>query len=179
MPAEKLGLRYGTVRLAPHAAAWARAFAVERARLEAALSPWACVIEHVGSTAIPGLPAKPILDIAVAFPPARPVRPLIAAITRLHYQYRGDFGSNGGHLFVRESRPFVRTHHLHLVARDDPQWLTYLVFRELLRHSPAARRTYLREKRALAGRYAHDRKAYTAGKEDVIRRLLTAAGNDI
>lgn len=174
----RLGLRYGTVRLAPHSAMWARAFDMERARLAHALSRWGCEIEHVGSTAVPGLPAKPILDIAVAFPPAVPVAPLIAALTRLRYQYRGDFGSNGGHLFVREARPHVRTHHLHLVARDDPQWSAYLLFRELLRNSAAARRAYLREKRVLAARYARNREAYTDGKDDVVRRLLAAARRD-
>lgn len=170
----RLGLRYGTVRLVPYTDLWRLAFESERARLAPALSRYGCEIAHVGSTAVPGLPAKPVLDIAVALPQARDVAAAMAALARLRYRYRENLGDGGGHLFVRESRPHVRTHHLHLITRDDPQWGMYLRFRDLLRRDAAARRAYLDEKRALAARHARDREAYTAGKAGVIRRLLAA-----
>lgn len=173
--AATLGLRRGTVDLAPHSAEWRRLFAAESARLRAALAPWACAVEHVGSTAVPGLAAKPILDIAVGLPDASPPGAVVAALEALGYEYRGDAGEAGGHVLVLEAAPQVRTHHLHVVALGGAQWADYLALRDLLRASPDAREEYERAKRTLAALHAGDRAAYTAGKAEVIGRLLVRA----
>ncbi len=175
MPAV-LGLKYGTVELTTDADdSWAREFGSERRRLADALSTVPYEIEHIGSTAVPGLVAKPILDIAVAIDPSCPLTRAFPMLAALGYIHRGDAGARGGQVFVRESSALVRTHHLHLVARDDPQWDNYLAFRDYLRADEAARDRYAAVKRELASRFALDRKAYTAAKVEVIEALLEAA----
>lgn len=167
-----LGLEYGIVRLAPHSAEWAEAFRRERERLEIALAAFSPEIEHVGSTAVPGLAAKPILDIAVGVPARVDLDLLIPVFEGLGCIYRGDAGARGGRLFVRESASKVRTHHLHLLHLDDPQWGQYVGFRDLLIRSEWARQLYLEEKRALAARHPDDRNAYSVAKDSIVQRLL-------
>ena len=84
-----LGLRYGTVKLEPYDPEWARAFSDERTRLLEALSDVPCQIEHVGSTAVPDLRAKPILDIAIGVSTGVPMEPIVSALQGIGYQYRG------------------------------------------------------------------------------------------
>jgi GrpB-like predicted nucleotidyltransferase (UPF0157 family) len=129
-------------------------------------------IQHVGSTAVPGLAAKPIIDIAVAVASLVDVqrcRPLLIA---LGYLDRGDAGREGGYVFVKERVPEVRTHHLHMVTIDDPQWANYLSFRDRLRADAALRKEYAALKWKLQERFACDRQGYTAAKDAFIRRVL-------
>ena len=175
--ATPLGLRSGTVALSEHRPEWARLFERERGRIRAALGDLASfvVIEHIGSTSVPGLVAKPLLDLAIAVPsePARTCA--IERLVPLGYIDRGDKGDDGGWLLVRETAPRVRAAHLHLVIRDDPQLAQWLAFRDLLRRSPEARRRYADRKRELAAAHELDRQAYTAGKEDLIVELTREA----
>jgi len=169
-----LGLKYGTVALSSHDPDWVRAFREEEARLRAAL-PVRCMIEHIGSTAVPGLSAKPILDIVVGCPSDVAVSDVIAAVEASGYQYRGNAGTAGGHILVRESQPEVRTHHVHIVALNDPQWRAYLALREWLRAHPEARAVYERVKQRLAAEHRGDRRAYTRAKGEAIVALLREA----
>jgi len=170
-----LGLRYGTVHVVPYRPEWAQAFLEERGRLHDVLQGVACQIEHVGSTAVPGLAAKPILDIAVGIPHPIPLDAIIAALARIGYEYRCDAGDEGGHVFVRESAPLIRTHHIHVVELGGPQWQAYLELRDFLRWSDEARDSYIAEKLALADRHGEDRKAYTEAKDTILRHLLAEA----
>ena len=172
-----LGLQRETVDLAPYSSEWPREFAAEASRLHPALVPWSCVIEHVGSTAVIGLAAKPILDIAVGAPTAAPFDEVRRALERLGYEYRGDAKNDGGHVFVRGKSPNVRTHHLHVVPLEGSQWNAYLVLRDWLRRDPPARDSYQAAKQALAAEHQNDRRAYTAAKAGVIASLLVDAGN--
>ena len=171
-----LGLQYGTVALVAHTATWSRAFEQERERIGQALRGLRYEIEHVGSTAVPGLLAKPIVDVAVRGPVV--LTAFIPAIERAGLLFRGDKGVEGGHLFVRELRPGFRTHHVHLVAAGDPQWASYLSFRDLLRDNVQARDRYAESKIRLARDHPTDRAAYTAGKNDVVRALLSEFRDD-
>ena len=170
-----LGLKYGTVRVVPYQPELAQAFLDERARLADALSELRCEIEHIGSTAVPGLSAKPILDIAVGLAAGAEPETAISAICGLGYEYRGDAGGDGGQVLVRESEPLVRTHHVHVVDRNGLQWQSYLLLRELLRHDARAREVYSLEKAMLAERHPRDRQAYTAAKDEVVANLLAEA----
>ncbi len=133
-----LGLRYGTVMVVPYRPEWAQAFLEERGRLQQALQGIPSQIEHIGGTAVPGLSAKPILDISVGLSAVVPLDTILTALARLDYEYRGDAGEQGGHIFVRESAPLIRTHHVHVVELDGPQWKAYLELRDFLRWSEAA-----------------------------------------
>ncbi len=166
-----LGLKYGTVRLVDHDTSWSQAFANEHALLHEAFKGLDICIEHVGSTAVPGLPAKPILDMAVGITTLADIPACIARLQQLGYEYRGDAGPHGGHLFVRAIGD-IRTHHLHVVLLDGPAWRGYLGLRDLLRTDPVAREQYATGKAELARRFADDRKAYTQAKEPLVGGLL-------
>jgi GrpB-like predicted nucleotidyltransferase (UPF0157 family) len=169
-----LGLQRGTVRLVPYTAQWARLFAAERRRIESALGALALAVEHVGSTAVPGLCAKPILDIGVAVRRSADAAACVAPLMRLGYEYLGDRRGTGGHFFAKgdDAR---RTHYVHVVAHDSAEWADYLRFRERLRADAAARDEYAQLKVALAAAHATDRESYTRAKEAFIRRILAGA----
>ena len=167
-----LGLEYGAVRLELSSDEWNSAFREEHELLSQSLHRFQWKIEHIGSTAVPGLIAKPILDICIGIPAGERVEPCIPRIVEIGYTYRGDAGISGGHLFVKEVRDLVRTHHVHVVNVDDPQWDSYLQLRDYLRHDQAARDIYAKEKQALARRYPTNRRAYAQSKDELVARLL-------
>ena len=167
-----IGLKRNTVRLEEHQAEWSGLFEAEAALLRVRLVGMTAGIEHVGSTAVPGLPAKPILDIAVAVSSKEAIPRIGQILVGIGYIDRGDGGNDGGYLFVKESVPDIRTIHLHIVESTDIQWRDYCGFRDLLRRDIAVRREYAGLKQTLAERYPGDRKAYTEGKSDYIRRIL-------
>jgi GrpB-like predicted nucleotidyltransferase (UPF0157 family) len=169
-----IGLRRHTVRVVDHDPGWSALFADELETLRRALGDLVTDIQHVGSTAVPDLPAKPILDIAVAIRALDLLPAIIERLTRTGYIYRGDGGDQGGHLFVRESQPDFRLVHVHVVAEDDTQWSDYLRFRQILRQDPDVRKRYAGNKQDLAKRFPHDRTAYTSAKGEFIKRLLQA-----
>jgi GrpB-like predicted nucleotidyltransferase (UPF0157 family) len=158
------------VRLVPYDPSWPARFEVERAALERAIAPWlAGAIEHVGSTAVPGLEAKPTIDIMA------PVHDLVRA--RECFEPLAELGYANAphrpflHWFCKPS-PTVRTHHLVLIEPTHPEWTARLAFRDRLRSDPDARRRYVELKRALASRFADDREAYTDGKDEFIARMV-------
>ena len=167
-----LGLTYGEVRLVPSDPGWPSAFERLAAQLQATLGDTVVAVEHVGSTAVPGLIAKPILDIALGVAPGVDPVQVIGALQPLGYQFRGDKGDEGGMLLVKEDRPAHRVAHLHLVGYGDQQWRRWVAVRDRLRVDPAARAAYAQLKRRLAAQYPGDRSAYTAGKEAFIAQLL-------
>jgi GrpB-like predicted nucleotidyltransferase (UPF0157 family) len=167
-----IGLERNTVRLVEHQSRWHELFQQEHALLSGLLDDLIIDIQHVGSTAVAGLPAKPILDIAAAIRSPDDIPAIAERLLRHHYLDRGDAGSDGGYLFVKESRPDVRTVHLHLVEITDAQWSEYLAFRDLLRRDTIFRERYASLKRDLAGQFADDRRSYTKGKHEFIRRAL-------
>jgi GrpB-like predicted nucleotidyltransferase (UPF0157 family) len=166
-----LGLKYGTVKLVEHDARWTQAFLTERVLLIEALDGLGSEVEHIGSTAVPGLPAKPILDIAVGIPASADLHDCITRLQGLGYEYRGDAGQDGSHVFVR-ARGDIRTHHVHVVELEGKQWRAYLALRDLLRNNPVSREIYAAGKQALALRFADDRKSYTKAKDELVGRLL-------
>jgi GrpB-like predicted nucleotidyltransferase (UPF0157 family) len=129
-------------------------------------------VQHVGSTSVPDLPAKPILDLAAAVATLDVIPDVIGKLTELGYIYRGDGGDTGGHLFVRDSKPGVRIIHLHVVSHDDVQWNNYLRFRDLLRQDSNLRKRYAELKKELRRKFPADRERYTDSKRDFIRRAL-------
>ena len=150
---------------------WAETFERERGRLSAVLGDSAMAIEHVGSTAVPGLAAKPILDIMVgAERTPLPERALVA-LGALGYQYRGDSGVPGKQYF----RTNPRTRHLHVVEFGAADWERTLAFRDYLRAHPAAVQEYAALKRDLARLHRDNRSRYLEGKASFIRSVLERA----
>jgi GrpB-like predicted nucleotidyltransferase (UPF0157 family) len=166
-------LTYGQVRLVDSDTGWPRAFERLAAELRSALGELSVAVEHVGSTAVPGLVAKPILDLAVGLAPAADPDRVIRAIERLGYEYRGDKGDTrwiavraGGPAGTPDRASSCRSPRRRAMAR-------YLAFRDRLRTDPDARAAYTEVKRRLGEQVVGDRQAYTAGKAAFVARLLS------
>jgi GrpB-like predicted nucleotidyltransferase (UPF0157 family) len=176
-----VGLHSGKLIVAPYDPAWAEEFAAERARMVAALGDVPCVIEHVGSTSVPGLAAKPIIDIMGGRPPESDLDAYVRAFTGIGYEYRGEYGLPGREYFVKDDATGARTHHLHLVALDSDHWVRHLAFRDALRANPEKAARYAALKHDLAARYADFRGEYTDSKtgfiEAVVREWLGDRGD--
>lgn len=173
-PAAALGVPAGSARLEPHDPGWTALFQQERDRIAAALGPAALDIQHVGSTAVPSLAAKPILDIAVAAGDPDALAGCIAPLTGLGYRDLGWRSAQIGHALERTGTA-GRTHCIHLLDITSPHWQDYLRLRDHLRGNAAARERYQALKQALAAAHADDRKAYTRGKHALVQQLLAAA----
>jgi GrpB-like predicted nucleotidyltransferase (UPF0157 family) len=169
-----LGLQRGTVKLVPSTPEWITLFHTERARLQQALGADALDIQHIGSTAVPGLAAKPILDLGIAVAADTVAAACIPRLTALGYAYRGYRGPDQGYFFDRGCEQHL-THYLHMLTLRDPGWWNYLRFRDYLRAHPAARDAYLRLKQELAAQYAADRAAYSAAKATFVQQILAVA----
>lgn len=167
-----IGLESGIVRLSPYREEWARLFAEEKRRLEKAVGQYVLDIQHVGSTSIPGLPAKQIIDIGVAVRNFEEAAVCIMPIEELGYEYVGENGIPRRHYF-RKGDP--RTHHLHMNEIGGPDWQNQILFRNYLRRHPEAREEYANLKMRLAQQYPTDRDAYLAGKDPFITRILQLA----
>jgi GrpB-like predicted nucleotidyltransferase (UPF0157 family) len=159
------------VVIEPYDPQWPAMFEAERAALSAVLGPWlAGPIEHIGSTAVPGLPAKPVIDIMVAVEDLAASRPAIEALAPLSYCYF-DYKAEVMHWLCKPS-DLERTHHLHLVPFESPLWRERLAFRDALRREPALRAAYRDLKLRLAANHRDDREAYTEAKTAFIQRAL-------
>ena len=159
------------VVIAPPDPAWPRRFAAEAERIYAALGPRALRVEHIGSTSVPGLAAKPIVDIClcVADPEDEPA-------------YAPDLAAIGFAIRVRDPghrmyRPPARDVNLHVYAPDDPEVARYLAFRDRLRASPEDRAAYEALKRELATREWDDVNHYAAAKGDLIEAIIAHSGS--
>lgn len=169
-----IGLKSGVVRLERNHNAWARYFASISASMKRALKNIDCKIEHVGSTAIPGIDAKPIVDIAVGLQNEGQYEIAITKLTSIGFRYRGHRDDSGGHVFDIVERNLALSY-IHLVTVDSEQWRRYILFRDYLQESKTARKRYEEIKRDLAERYAEKRKAYTAAKKTMIDSLVEEA----
>jgi GrpB-like predicted nucleotidyltransferase (UPF0157 family) len=166
-----LGLQHNQNRLVEYDKRWVEAFEQERGLLAAALANLAGGIEHYGSTAVPGLPAKPILDILVGIAPlsdwARCHDPLLG----LGYDYAADAGVPGHHIFGRGRHRGERTHLVHVVEYGGESWCSNLAFRDALRADAALRTHYLAIKQMALVQAPEGRAAYNAAKADAIAQM--------
>jgi GrpB-like predicted nucleotidyltransferase (UPF0157 family) len=163
------------VTLVPYDPAWPDLFAQEAARLRLVLDPTQVVgIEHFGSTAVPGLIAKPIIDILVAARSlAHAKAAFVAPIKALGYVYWDDNPATDRMFFVKGMPPYGerRTHHVHITETAGEMWQRRLAFRDYLRAHPEEAECYAALKYDFAQRHATDREAYTAAKTDYVEAL--------
>jgi len=146
-----LGLKHNVNLLVDYDVSWPRMFLEERKRISEALGDVAKAIEHYGSTAVPGMRAKPILDILVGVEPIGDWAKCRAPLESLGYDYALNAGVPGHHIFGRGRDRTERTHLVHVVKHLGPSWCTGLALREALRDDPDLRAKYAQEKeRAVA-----------------------------
>ncbi|HJG37841.1 GrpB family protein [Enorma phocaeensis] len=149
---------------------WPQAFEAERALLAEALGDNCTAIYHIGSTAVPCLAAKPIIDLMVAVRSLHEVDSAATTLCNLGYEYLGEFGIPGRR-YLRKGGD-ERTHQVHIFAADD--WYNidrHLAVRDFLRNNRQAREAYANIKRDLAQRYPYDIDGYCAGKGEYVREL--------
>lgn len=169
------GLPPGSVVLADHNPKWAVLYVEEAARLATALGPAAIAMEHYGSTAIPGIKAKPILDILVGVRRLDDALEHIEALAALGYEHAADAGIPDHHIFAKGH---ARTHIVHFVEYGSARWEEALRFRDRLRAEPEEAKAYERLKIELAALHPDDRAAYTAGKTDFVERVQAPDEDD-
>jgi GrpB-like predicted nucleotidyltransferase (UPF0157 family) len=167
------------VVLLPYSARWPEHFVDERAQLAAAFGGEDVEIAHIGSTAVPGLCAKPVLDVLLGAESLSAVEAQIPALAAIGYVYVPKYERE-----LPQRRYFTRdaaltAHglrvHLHAVVRDGALWREHLAFRDALRADADLRDAYDALKRELARTHAHDKAAYTEAKSPFIRGVQAAA----
>jgi GrpB-like predicted nucleotidyltransferase (UPF0157 family) len=167
------------VELVDYDPRWPDLFMEEEARLRSVLDPASILgLEHFGSTAIPGICAKPIIDILIAVRSLDDARRIYPALLEpLEYVYWAENPRNDRMFFVKGMPPFGarRTHHVHVTEPDGEMWLR-LAFRDYLRAHPEEAETYQSLKRQLAAEHVTDREAYTAAKADYVVDVMRKTG---
>jgi GrpB-like predicted nucleotidyltransferase (UPF0157 family) len=157
---------------------WPVRFEQEKAQILAVAGEYIEDIQHVGSTSVPGLAAKPIIDILVAIRDLALVEKTVEPLQSLGYGYFGEFGIPERHFFPKPppSGWSHRTHHIHMVLKNSNQWENQLRFRDYLRTHADARQEYAALKRTLALEFADNREGYTDAKQDFVFATLRKAG---
>jgi GrpB-like predicted nucleotidyltransferase (UPF0157 family) len=168
-----LGLKKGIVELLSHVEQWHQLFADEAARLRAVVGEHLVAIEHVGSTSICGISAKPVIDVAIAVSDKSAGEKCVSPLEKIGYEYRGEHGIAGRFYFIKGE---PRTYHLHMVLLGSDFWRSHLLFRNHLRENPKAASEYDHLKKDLAEKYRENRNAYQEGKTAFIENILKEAG---
>jgi GrpB-like predicted nucleotidyltransferase (UPF0157 family) len=161
-----------------HDPAWAKTFSTEKASLAPVFTGTTVKIEHVGSTPVPGLAAKPIIDICIGLTRPADAEARVDAMALLGYQYVPEFEADVPHRrYFRRPHARPRSHHAHCGVFGDPTWARHLIFRDYLRGHPDVANEYAALKRALADRHRNDRLAYTEARDPFITRILEQASH--
>lgn len=164
------------IEVVPHDPRWSEQFEQEADELIAIFGEEIVAIHHIGSTSIPGIVAKPIIDVLVEVRDIERIDAFNEAMTARGYIPKGAFGIAGRRFFIKGSET-ERTHHIHVFERahaGSPQPSTFerhIAFRDYLRAHPNEAQAYSRLKAELARRFPHDIDGYTAGKDDFIREI--------
>lgn len=163
---------------------WPHLFEEERALIQDAIGEWIVAIEHFGSTSIPGIAAKPVIDIAVGVRDIREGYKTIFPLSKLGYRCMGEGGIPERLYFkkpwnsesLRSPGSIPRTHQIHMYETTNPEWERHLFFRDYLRGHPDVRDEYEALKRRLAVEHAEDIEAYADAKSVFVEPLLRKAG---
>jgi GrpB-like predicted nucleotidyltransferase (UPF0157 family)/predicted nucleotidyltransferase len=173
------GMQSARVHIEPYDPEWPELFERERAELEPVLGGVVTGgIHHAGSTAVPGLDAKPVIDILVGVADLDSARTCIEPLAALGYSHAPTYRA-GEMLWFCKPSPEQRTHHLHLVPTGSPRFRAELGFRDHLRAHRDVAAEYAELKRRLAERFEHDREAYTEAKADFVARVVRAHESEL
>jgi len=163
------------IELSEYNPQWPTMFSVEKLFLKSVAGKWLYGdIEHVGSTSVPGLIAKPVIDIMFGVKSLKESEPAIPALEQAGYCY-APYKTDVMHWFCKPSEHF-RTHHLHLAPFESPLWFERIMFRDLLRKDAGLATEYALLKQQLADRHCDDRQAYTDAKWPFIFNALAQKG---
>lgn len=167
-----IGLARGKVKLVPHQKQWELNFSKEEKKIKKFLNKKVIFVEHVGSTAIKSISAKPIIDMALGVKTFREAKTLIKPLSKLGYLYRPEASKTNQRLFFRKGSNNKVTHHLHLIKYNGQVWKSFINFRNCLNQNQSLALRYSELKKDLSKNYANDRKKYTAQKNNFIKKVL-------
>jgi GrpB-like predicted nucleotidyltransferase (UPF0157 family) len=171
--------RYGdkSIVVSDYNPAWPAMFEQERKSLQGVIGPVVLTIEHMGSTAVPGLAAKPIIDLLVGVRNLTEARSFcIEPLKGLGYTYLPQYESwLPNELFFRKGIPGPWTHHVHMMEISNPNWSRFLLFREYLRAHPEEATAYAKLKTALAAASGDDIERYRNGKHSFVEAATRKA----
>lgn len=151
---------------------WSIQYEQEKTQILNVLGDTVVDIQHIGSTSVPGLAAKPVIDILLGLAQIPPQPTQISSLEVLGYLYCGEFGIPQRHYF---RRGMPRTHQIHAVLVESEFWKTHILFRDFLRTHSEAAQQYEAEKRKLAQKFRNHRDRYTDSKAPLIEQLLIQA----
>lgn len=173
-----IGLKRGTVELSSYQPEWKRLYEAEADRLQAIAGDQLLESEHIGSTAIEGMAAKPIIDLLAVVENVETARDLVPVLEKHGYEYRPNDDVRGRLFFAKGSRT-NRTHYLSLTERDSDFFSEKTAFRDYLRTHPTVAAEYEQLKRELADEHPNNRAEYTEKKGAFIERILERATSEL
>ena len=160
----------------PYDEQWKQDFLMIKKELASVLGQLAMRIEHVGSTSVEGLSAKPIIDIDVVIKDYTVLEEVITALGAIGYRHEGDLGIAGREAFKYDGKDHLRKHHLYVCPEDSPELKRHIAFRDYLRTHPAAVREYSNIKVEGARKYPYDIDKYIEHKSPFIERIYKEIG---
>ena len=160
----------------PYTEEWKRDFLAIAGEIREALGELALRIEHVGSTSVPGLSAKPIIDIDTVIKDGSVLADAISRLEAIGYRHKGDLGIAGREAFAYEGKTHLQEHHLYVCPQDSPELKRHIAFRDYLRAHPEAVREYSRIKEEGAALYPNDIDRYIAHKSPFIAGIYAELG---
>ncbi|MBW4656343.1 MAG: GrpB family protein [Kaiparowitsia implicata GSE-PSE-MK54-09C] len=161
------------IRLSPHNPEWAKEFQQEKQRILHLIEPSVIDIQHIGSTSIPSISAKPIIDILIALVQPGLTANHMTSLQSLGYLYEGQVLNLAEHHFFRKGMP--RTHHIHIADFESDFWHRHILFRDYLRAHIKEAKRYNQLKHELSKKFEFDRKSYTMSKTPLIESILANA----
>lgn len=170
-----LGLKRGTVKLVDHNPKWLTAFKNEKKQLQNIFGADLLGIEHIGSTSIPGIKAKPIMDLMIAVSNIGDYENYVEGLSKLGYQFMRDNRDTQEHILFVKGSEEKRTHYLKLCELNSDFWNEHLIFRNYLINHPDKAKEYERLKIDLNKKYSDDRDSYTKKKANYIKNILKLA----
>ena len=160
----------------PYDEQWKQDFLMIKDELTSALGQLAIRIEHIGSTSVAGLSAKPFIDIDVVIKDYTVFEDVVSALGEIGYQHSGDLGIVGREAFNYEGKDHLRKHHLYVCPADSPELKRHIAFRDYLRTHPEAVREYSRIKEEGAKQYPYDIERYIEHKSPFIEKIYAEIG---
>lgn len=168
-----IGLKRGSVKVVPYKKKWSEEFEKEKKRILEVCGDNVIAVEHIGSTSVPGLTAKPIIDIAIGIKRLKDAESLLKPLSRVGYHFYKKFQQQ--RLFVAKGPDEQRTHYLHIMRHNGAKWQTDQLFRNYLRTHLKEIDRYATLKEKLAKQYPDDRQAYADGKDAFIKSIIVKA----
>lgn len=163
------------VEVVPHNPAWCKDFETESKQIASAMGENLVAIHHIGSTAIPTIYAKPILDFLIEVQDIRQTDQQAETMAKLGYEALGEFGLPGRRYFRKNRSPEIRTHNVHTYQVGSPEITRHLAFRDYLLAHPEVAQQYSDLKRQLAQQYPQDIERYMDGKDGFIKAIEQTA----